>query len=58
MIIVRGTLTIELNEQGSNKYEKGSILNIPYDIKMNAYNEDNEVLELFVVKSPSPQNYK
>lgn len=57
MIIVRGILTISLNEQVPTKYQRGNILNIPFDIRMNVYNEDEDVLEFFVVKSPSPQNY-
>ncbi|HAE42853.1 MAG TPA: hypothetical protein DCG34_08040 [Clostridiales bacterium] len=58
MIIVRGTLTISLDEQLPSKYQKGNILNIPFDIKMHVFNEDEEILEFFVVKSPSPQNYQ
>ncbi|MBN2285019.1 MAG: cupin domain-containing protein [Tissierellales bacterium] len=57
MLIVRGILTIRLNDETANKYVRGEIISIPYNIKMNVYNEDSEVLEFFVVKSPSPQNY-
>lgn len=58
MIIVRGILTISLDGQPPSKYQKGNILNIPFDIKMHVFNEDDEILEFFVVKSPSPQNYQ
>jgi quercetin dioxygenase-like cupin family protein len=57
MIVIRGTLTIKLGDQDPNKYGKGSILNIPYDTKMDVYNEDEEVMEMFVIKAPSPYNY-
>lgn len=57
MIIVRGTMSIGLSEQDFHRYEKGSILNIPYNVKMNVCNHDDEVLEFFVIKSPAPKNY-
>lgn len=57
MLVIRGLLTIKLGDQEANKYEKGTILNIPFDTKMDVYNEDDEILEIFVVKSPSPFNY-
>ena len=58
MIIIRGVLTIKLGDQEPNKYPKGTILNIPFDTKMDVYNEDDEIMEMFVIKSPSPPNYK
>lgn len=58
MIIVRGTMSIGLDEQDFNVYKKGEILNIPYNTKMNVRNQDEEVLEFFVVKSPNPKDYK
>lgn len=57
MIIVKGKMTIELGDQKPNGYEVGEILRIPYNIKMNVYNEHEEVLEFFVVKAPNPENY-
>ena len=58
MIVIKGVLSIRLDEQDEHKYNKGEILNIPYKTKMNVYNSDDEVLEIFVVKSPNPKNYK
>lgn len=58
MNVVRGTLTIKLNDQDSHQYAKGTLLEIPYNTKMEVQNSDNEVLELIVVKAPAPQNYK
>lgn len=57
MLILRGVMTIKLNEQEPQKYSQGHILNIPYKTKMNISNFDDDVLEFFVVKSPSPKNY-
>lgn len=57
MNVARGTLTIQLNEQEPQEYPKGTLLEIPYNIKMNVGNKKEETLELFVVKSPAPQHY-
>ncbi len=58
MIVVRGTVSLQLGEQEVHSYPGGSILNIPYNIKMNVSNKQQDVLEFFVVKAPSPKNYK
>ncbi|MDD4570827.1 MAG: cupin domain-containing protein [Tepidanaerobacteraceae bacterium] len=58
MVIIRGTMTLKLGDQEPKKYRGGDIVNIPYGIKMNIDNFDDEVLEFFVVKSPSPKNYR
>ena len=58
MIVVRGTLTLQLEEQEPHKYSKGNIINIPFHTKMNVNNKDEEVLELFVIKAPNPRIYK
>lgn len=58
LIIVRGTMTIQLNEQPQNNYLQGQILNIPYHTKMNIQNKDKKNLEFIVVKSPNPKNYQ
>lgn len=57
MIIIRGIITIKLDEQEANQYTKGSIINIPFNTKMNVNNFCDEVLEFFVVKAPNPKNY-
>ncbi|SHH52774.1 Cupin domain protein [Caloranaerobacter azorensis DSM 13643] len=56
MIIVRGTMTISLNDNSPQKYSKGTILNIPFKTKMNVNNLDDEILEFFVVKAPNPKD--
>lgn len=58
MIIISGTMTLKLGDQEQQKYQSGDIINIPYNIKMNVNNFDEETLEFFVVKSPNPKNYK
>lgn len=55
MTVVRGTLSIRLGEQDVNYYEAGSILKIPFNTKMNVNNTNEEVLEIIIVKAPTPQ---
>jgi len=57
MIVARGTLSLSLDEQESKEYERGSIINIPYNIKMNGKNKYADTLELFIVKAPNPKDY-
>jgi quercetin dioxygenase-like cupin family protein len=58
MIVVRGAITLQMGEQEPHGYPSGSIINIPYNIKMNASNQEEATLEFFVVKAPSPPYYK
>ncbi|WKY42920.1 cupin domain-containing protein [Eubacteriaceae bacterium ES2] len=58
MNVIRGDLTIRLDEQEAHDYPKGSLLEIPYNIKMNVGNSHQETLELVVVKAPAPKHYK
>lgn len=58
MIIIKGTMTIGLGEQEEKRYSKSDIINIPYNIKMNVNNFDDEVLEFFVVKAPNPKYFR
>ncbi|OOM07509.1 cupin domain-containing protein [Clostridium saccharobutylicum] len=57
MIIVRGIMTLKLGEQQEQKYTEGQVINIPYNVKMNVRNYDDEILEFFVVKSPNPRYF-
>lgn len=57
MIVVRGTLTLELGDQAPHSYQKGNIVNIPYGTFMKVRNEHEAVCEFFVVKAPSPRVY-
>ena len=56
MTVLRGTLSIGLDEQEIHQYEAGSVLKIPFNTKMNVNNYNEQVLELIVVKAPAPKN--
>lgn len=58
LIIISGNLTISSDEQKPVSYPTGSIVNVPYKTKMHLYNQQEEILEFFVVKSPSPKFMK
>ena len=58
MTVVRGRLSIALDEQESHEYPTGTMLKIPFHTRMNVRNLHNETLELIVVKAPAPQNQK
>lgn len=54
MTVVRGTLSIGLGEQEIHEYQSGTLLKIPFNIKMNVKNLHDDTLELIVVKAPAP----
>ena len=56
MTVIRGRLSIGLNEQEIHEYEAGTLLKIPFQTKMNVKNLYSETLELIVVKAPAPKN--
>ncbi len=56
MTVVRGRLSIGLNDQEIHEYEAGTLLKIPFQSKMNVKNLHSETLELIVVKAPAPKN--
>ncbi|WP_372996518.1 cupin domain-containing protein [Lutispora sp.] len=58
MIVIKGILSLQLDEQETHSYAKGEIVNIPFNTKMNVFNENEDLLEFFVVKSPCPKNYQ
>lgn len=58
MIVVRGTITIQLNDNSANQYTHGNIVNIPGKVTMNISNENSTQAEFFVIKAPSPRLYK
>lgn len=55
MLVVRGMVSIALDEQEVHEYEAGTILNIPEGTKMNVQNLHDDMLELFVIKAPAPK---
>lgn len=54
MTVVRGTLSIGLNGQAIHEYDRGTLLKIPVNTKMDVKNLNENVLELIVVKAPAP----
>lgn len=56
MTVVRGKLSIGLDEQDIHEYEAGTLLKIPFKTKMNVKNLHQETLELIVVKAPAPKS--
>lgn len=55
MTVLRGTLSIRLDNQEPHEYQKGSLLKIPHKTKMNVGNKRDDILEIIVIKAPAPQ---
>lgn len=55
LIILRGRMTLQLEREETRQYDKGLILEVPLNTKMNLNNFDNETLEFYVVKTPNPK---
>lgn len=55
MTVLRGTLSIGLEDQEIHDYAKGSLLKIPFDTRMNVHNRYEPTLEITVVKAPAPK---
>lgn len=58
MIVARGAVSLQLEDQEPHIYPAGALLVIPFRTLMNVLQHGEETLELFVVKSPSPRNMK
>ena len=56
MTVIRGKLSIGLDEQDVHEYEAGTLLKIPFQTKMNVKNLNEETLELIIVKAPAPKS--
>ena len=54
MTVVHGVLSLQLNDQAITPYFGGTLLSIPKGTKMNVRNQSGKLLELIVVKVPSP----
>lgn len=54
MTVLRGILSIDLDDQGVHEYSAATILKIPFQTKMNVKNLHEENLELIVLKAPAP----
>lgn len=55
MTVLRGTLSIGLNDQEIAEYSAGTVLSIPFKTKMNVKNLCDDMLELTVIKAPAPE---
>jgi len=55
-IVVRGTLSLSLEDGPAHLYPAGSVIAVPFDTKMAIRNEGSETLEFFVVKAPNPRD--
>jgi quercetin dioxygenase-like cupin family protein len=55
MTVIRGMLSIGLDDQAIHEYATGCLLKIPYQTRMNVKNLHAETLELIVVKAPAPK---
>lgn len=55
MTVIRGILSLGLDNQAIHEYRSRSMVKIPFDTKMNVKNRHDETLELIVVKAPAPR---
>jgi len=55
MTVIRGTLSLGLNDQPIQEYTAGHVVNIPMKTTMNVRNLHQPVLELIVIKTPTPE---
>ena len=55
MIVVAGIISLQLADQHVEEYSKGSIINIPFNTKMNVSNQQQGITEIFVIKAPHPR---
>jgi quercetin dioxygenase-like cupin family protein len=56
MTVLRGTLSLVLNDRETGEYAAGTVIKIPFGTKMNVRNLHEETLEITVVKAPAPKN--
>lgn len=54
MTVLRGTLSIGLDDGEIREYGPRTLLKIPFKTKMNVNNLQTEPLELIIVKAPAP----
>lgn len=55
MTVLRGTLSIRLDDQDIHEYGYNTMLKIPFNTKMNVNNLHEDTLELIVIKAPAPK---
>ena len=57
LLIIKGTMTLRLGEEAENQYDNTNIIQVPYNTKMNICNKNDDLLEFFIIKAPSPRSY-
>lgn len=55
-IILRGTLSLSLDDSPFSHHPAGNIVAVPFNLKMIIQNQGKETLEFFVVKAPNPRD--
>ncbi len=55
-VIVRGTLSLSLEDGPASRHPAGTIVAVPFNTKMAISNEGPDTLEFFVVKAPNPRD--
>lgn len=55
-IVVRGVLSLSLEDSAENQHTAGSIVAVPFNVKMAIHNRGTDTLEFFVVKAPNPRD--
>ncbi|ADG13343.1 cupin domain-containing protein [Methanocaldococcus infernus] len=55
LIIIKGEMTLTLEDQEPNLYKEGSIVYVPFNTKMLIENKTSDLLEFFVIKAPHPK---
>lgn len=54
MTVIRGRLSIRIEDQEPHEYDAGTILKLPIGMEMDAKNLWDDQLELIVIKAPAP----
>ena len=54
LIVVRGTLALQIADQDTHPYEAGAIVAVPYGTMMEVRSAGKEPLEFFAIKAPHP----
>ncbi|MDC7248687.1 MAG: cupin domain-containing protein [Sphaerochaetaceae bacterium] len=57
MTVIKGILSLSLDDSPFKKYEENTVIKIPFNTKMMVQNHDAEILEIYVIKSPAPGTY-
>jgi quercetin dioxygenase-like cupin family protein len=58
LVVVRGALAGRFAEQEEEEFSAGSIVHVPYNIKMNICNRTETLTEFFIFKAPHPTHFE